>query len=128
MVALWASSAISVLLPDGAGLTGQALQQGGIGMLMTVLLITAPPMAGSFFGGTVGSFTPYSAIGGANHPGPQGQPPGSYRQQAASQPSSSEPSSGNTDTRIGAHIPNPRSSFQDLPVRNASTVSNNQGG
>ena len=79
--ALWASSAINALLETGggAGLTGQAMQQGGIGMLMTVLLITAPPMAGSFFGGTVGSFTPYSAVGGGvNQPGPQGQPVGSY--------------------------------------------------
>jgi len=79
--ALWASSAISAIanVDGGGGLTGQALQQGGVGMLMTVLLITAPPMAASFFGGTVGSFTPYSALGGAGQPGPQGQPVGSYR-------------------------------------------------
>jgi len=58
----------------------QAMQQGGMGLILTTLILTAPPMAAFFFQGTLGSFMAYSQIGGspAAQPGPQGQPPGSY--------------------------------------------------
>ena len=85
--ALWAASAVSGLLDvsGSAGLTNQAMQQGGIGSLMTTLLISAPPMAAAFFGGTMGNFNPYPAVSGgqqnAGSPGPSGQPAGSYQQQ-----------------------------------------------
>lgn len=46
------------------GLDMAALQQGGVGLVMTVLLIMCPPMAAQFFSGTVGAFTsPYSSFG-----------------------------------------------------------------
>jgi type IV secretion system protein VirB6 len=83
-VAFWSANAITSALPglsSGPGLTSQAMQQGGIGLLMTVLLISAPPMAASFFGGTLGHFQPFSQMGGASQPGrlgPQGQAPGTY--------------------------------------------------
>jgi type IV secretion system protein VirB6 len=47
------------------GMNSMALQQGGIGMLLTVLIITTPPMVANFFSGTLGSFSPSSAIMGA---------------------------------------------------------------
>lgn len=82
-VALWAGSAISDLLgaQGSQGLTNQAMQQGGIGLLMTTLLISAPPMAAAFFGGTMGQFQSFSQMGGASQPGrqgPAGQAPGTY--------------------------------------------------
>ena len=40
-----------------------ALQQGGLGMVLTVLLIVIPPMAANFFGGTLGHFMHYSVFG-----------------------------------------------------------------
>jgi type IV secretion system protein VirB6 len=47
--------------------------------LLTTLIISVPPMAAMFFQGTLGSFSPYSVFsGGAQRPGPQGQPPGSW--------------------------------------------------
>lgn len=46
------------------GLSAQALQQGGLGLILTTLIVTTPPMAAMFFQGTLGSFTPYAAIGG----------------------------------------------------------------
>lgn len=51
-----------------------------MGLILTTLILTAPPMAAFFFQGTLGSFMAYSQIGGspAAQPGPQGQPPGSY--------------------------------------------------
>ena len=46
------------------GLDMAALQQGGVGLVMTVLLILCPPMAAQFFSGTVGAFSnPYSSFG-----------------------------------------------------------------
>ncbi|MDM0058393.1 type IV secretion system protein [Variovorax fucosicus] len=86
--ALWATGALTKIfdLEGNQGLTNQAMQQGGIGLLMTTLLISAPPMAAAFFGGTMGSFNPYPAVSGgqqnAGSPGSGGQPAGSYAQQA----------------------------------------------
>jgi len=78
--ALWAASAVSSLLDvaGSAGLTNQAMQQGGIGLLMTTLLISAPPMAAAFFGGTMGQFSSVSQVSGgggaqANASGMPGQ-------------------------------------------------------
>jgi type IV secretion system protein VirB6 len=76
---LWTASVINGLIgAQSEGITTQAMEQGGIGLLLTMLLISAPPMAAQFFNGTLGSFMAYSAFGGAAaRPGPQGQPPGS---------------------------------------------------
>jgi type IV secretion system protein VirB6 len=79
--ALWTASIVNNVTGLGAeGFSSQALQQGGIGLLLTVLVISVPPLAAMFFQGTVGGFMHFSAFGGgiANQPGPQGQPPGSY--------------------------------------------------
>lgn len=95
--AMWGSAiAGNLLLGDNivGGYNSQALQQGGMGMILTLLILTVPPMAANFFQGTLGSFLPYAQIGGAaaassitsrystNQPGPQGQPPGSYQPSA----------------------------------------------
>ncbi|HEY9130139.1 MAG TPA: type IV secretion system protein [Dyella sp.] len=61
-----------------SGLTSEAMQTGGIGLLMTVLIISVPPLAAMFFQGTAGNFMTYSAWQGNNRPGAGGQPPGSY--------------------------------------------------
>ncbi|MGO1072779.1 type IV secretion system protein [Lysobacter sp. CA199] len=37
-------------------LMSMALQQGGLGMILSALIITAPPMAGMFFSGVMGSY------------------------------------------------------------------------
>ncbi|WP_313347096.1 type IV secretion system protein [Stenotrophomonas sp.] len=82
-VAFWARAAFEQFLLDGGssdGITSQAMQQGGMGLILTTLILTAPPMAAFFFQGTLGNFMAFSQIGGAGagQPGPQGQPPGSY--------------------------------------------------
>ncbi len=46
------------------GISSMSLQQGGLGLILTVLMIMTPPMAASFFQGTLGQFTAYSAFGG----------------------------------------------------------------
>ena len=54
------------------------LEQGGIGLLMTMLVISVPPMAGNFFSATLGNFSAYNVFSRAGQPGPNGQPPGAY--------------------------------------------------
>lgn len=48
---------------DAQSVSSMALQQGGLGLILTVLLVMTPPMAAQFFQGTVGQFTAYSAFG-----------------------------------------------------------------
>lgn len=68
-VGMWASDAIATLLLNGetTGYSSRALQSGGMGLILTLLLITVPPMAANFFQGTLGGFMHYSAFaaGGA---------------------------------------------------------------
>ena len=45
------------------GITTQAMQQGGLGLLLTVLIISTPPMAAMFFQGSLGHFMPHSTFG-----------------------------------------------------------------
>ena len=78
--AFWVSS----LLGAGPeGVSSMAMQQGGMGLVLTMLIISAPPMAAAFFQGTLGQFMAYSQFGmGAN--APVGQRPGesAYRPNA----------------------------------------------
>lgn len=78
------------------GINSMAMQQGGLGLILTVLIVTAPPMAAAFFSGVLGQFSAYNqfsnpnippgqntvhrAVGGypgsdAGHPAPQGATP-----------------------------------------------------
>jgi len=81
--AFWTSALVEKFILDSAmsdGMTSQAMQQGGMGLILTTLILTAPPMAAMFFQGTLGTFMAYSQIGGgaAGVPSANGQPPGSY--------------------------------------------------
>ena len=59
-----------------AGVMQASLQQFGLGLILSTLLITTPPMAGSFFGQMMGSFNQQSAFrdwaGGVPSQAPQG--------------------------------------------------------
>ncbi|MBJ7514914.1 MAG: type IV secretion system protein [Stenotrophomonas sp.] len=79
----WITALADKFLLDGAladGVTSQAMQQGGMGLILTTLILTAPPMAAFFFQGTLGNFMAYSQIsGGAGAaPSADGRPPGTY--------------------------------------------------
>ncbi|WP_052250751.1 type IV secretion system protein [Xanthomonas sacchari] len=75
----------------GEGITSMALQQGGIGLVLSTLIMAAPPMAAAFFQGTLGQFTAYSQFGQAGKDPSSGQP--SYTPQAPSYDSSSRTAS-----------------------------------
>jgi type IV secretion system protein VirB6 len=78
--AMWGAKIVNKILGSSAeGLNSIAMQQGGLGLLLTALIVSVPPMAAMFFQGTLGNFLTYSAFGGAsNSVGPSGQPPGSW--------------------------------------------------
>ncbi|CTP92386.1 TrbL/VirB6 family protein [Xanthomonas graminis] len=81
-IAMWVSKSINgFLLTDTEGLSSQALQQGGIGLLLTVLIVTMPTVAAALWQGNMGTFMAYSAFSSGASPGPQGQPPGAYTPQ-----------------------------------------------
>jgi type IV secretion system protein VirB6 len=65
--AFWASSLLGAG-PDNV--SSMALQQGGLGLVMSMLILSAPPMAAMFFQGTLGTFSAYNAF--ANQAPPQG--------------------------------------------------------
>jgi type IV secretion system protein VirB6 len=56
------------------GISSLAMQQGGVGLLMTALLILIPPMAAAFFQGTLAQFSAYTQFGVArSQPEAQGR-------------------------------------------------------
>lgn len=81
--ALWGAKIVNSILGNSTeGLTSTAMQQGGIGLLLSVLIVSVPPMAAMFFQGTLGNALTYSAWNPIGRPGPQGQPAGSWGQSA----------------------------------------------
>lgn len=60
--AFWANNLLSMITEQG--INTMAIQQGGLGIILTMLLISAPPMAAAFFQGTLGNFMHYSAFDG----------------------------------------------------------------
>jgi type IV secretion system protein VirB6 len=75
-IAFWVTSAVGGFLDENfnSGITSVAIQQGGIGLLLTVLIISTPPMAANFFQGTLGNFMPYAQISSGS--GATGSRPG----------------------------------------------------
>lgn len=105
--ALWATDVITAITGTTAeGFTSTSLQQGGMGLLMTFLIVSSPPLAAMFFQGTVGNFLSYSAFntGGGNGIGPQGQPPGSHGGRLSSGSNSHNPNeSGGAENAAHKH-------------------------
>ncbi|WP_167285316.1 type IV secretion system protein [Marilutibacter alkalisoli] len=64
-IGMWASDAINTLLLGGepAGFGSRAMQSGGMGLILTMLLLTVPPMAANFFQGSLGQFMAYATMG-----------------------------------------------------------------
>ncbi|ALN58160.1 VirB6 protein [Lysobacter enzymogenes] len=58
--AFWVPSMIPGLGTNKESLMSMALQQGGLGTILSALILTAPPMAGAFFNGVLGQ------LGGSN--------------------------------------------------------------
>lgn len=66
------STAIGSALGGSDGITSMAMQQGGLGLVLSTLIISAPPMAANFFQGTLGQFvsnTMFGYTGAGGHAG-----------------------------------------------------------
>ena len=59
---------VATIIGEGGttGIMETVTQQLGLGLMLSTLLITVPPMAGMWFNGVMGSFSPYSVIGNGN--------------------------------------------------------------
>jgi type IV secretion system protein VirB6 len=57
-------------------MTSMAMQQGGLGLILTALIVSTPPIAAILFQGTLGSFSPYNAFQSQPTPGSPGNPGG----------------------------------------------------
>lgn len=115
------------------GINSMAMQQGGLGLILTVLIISAPPMAAAFFQGTLGQFLAYSQFGGATG-GAIGSRPGESGFRGYAPPHNSEPpttSGQRTDsqqTRSSHHLVGPRvAGLQADEVRPLSTALHGHG-
>ncbi|MCC8535821.1 type IV secretion system protein [Xanthomonas axonopodis pv. poinsettiicola] len=114
--AYWAARLFT--LGNAEGLSSQALQQGGIGLIMTGLIITVPTLAAAVWQGNMGTFMAYSAFdrGGGASPGPQGQPAGSYVPPQSSR-STDRPAEVASDTpRIGSRSVGQPSGSESTPI------------
>jgi len=58
--AFWAGGFLGA---NREGVSSMAMQQGGLGLILTTLIVMAPPMAAAFFQGMLGQFSSYSAFG-----------------------------------------------------------------
>ena len=58
---------ISALSSNTAGIMQASVQQLGLGLILSTLLISTPPMAANFFNGVMGSFNHVSALGTFGH-------------------------------------------------------------
>jgi type IV secretion system protein VirB6 len=77
VIAVAASFWASTLLGAGPdSINSMALQQGGMGVVLSMLIMTAPPMAAMFFSGTLGNFVPYSQMTTNAPSRPQAAPQG----------------------------------------------------
>ncbi|WDS36052.1 hypothetical protein [Pseudoxanthomonas sp.] len=83
MAATYWTSGLLQMTPDG-GLRQVTINTAGLGLILTALLVTAPPMAAMFFQGMLGQFTPYAAIGPGSSTGaaPANNRPVRVQQQA----------------------------------------------
>lgn len=102
---LWAADAIGTLLLGGAdavGYSSRAMQSGGMGIILTLLLLTVPPMAANFFQGTLGSFMHYTAFAAG---GTTAAAPSAYGPPGAPTPSAYTPAQrGTTGSETGGRM------------------------
>ena len=122
---MWGDAVLGSLLGVrfNDGMSSVAMQQGGLGMILSVLIMGTPPIAAMFFQGTVANFGGYNAMaqfasGGAGaaamRPGPGGQmvpAGGGYVNQA---PSGVNPTDPGVDKRASGSV------LPDLITQNAT--------
>ncbi len=102
----WAGDLVGDLMGGAGteGITSRAMQQGGLGLILTMLIISAPPMAAAFFQGTMGHFMPGSVFGMSGGATGGGMRDVSGRQPG--QPGYLPPPQPTTQTSTASYTPN----------------------
>ncbi len=114
----FAGDVLSKIFPiNTEGLTSQAMEQGGVGLLMTLMLVTVPRAVGNYFGGALGEFMHASAFAGSGgQTGAQNQLGGSYKPPLSQSPNTNAGQHGAGGDAYGA--PNPGSDPRLTGARN----------
>ena len=68
----------AALSGNTAGIMQASMQQLGLGLILSTLLISTPPMAAQFFNGVMGSFSSYNHLASVGIPAPGMPPMSSY--------------------------------------------------
>ncbi|WP_349812049.1 type IV secretion system protein [Xanthomonas dyei] len=123
--AYWAVKFIP--LASAEGLSSQALQQGGIGLIMTMLIITIPTIAAALWQGNMGTFLSYTAFNNTASPGPQGQPAGSYMPQQVARNSNPGEERGADSTSANKVITGSTNSAPTQVAGSRGNASRNEG-
>jgi len=101
---MWTQAILQHFFGNGVeGVNHQALEQGGLGLILTMLIISVPPMASQFFQGTLGSFMHYGGFNSAP-PGkgiPQGAAPATNPTNTGSQQGNGGFNGSNAGTQRG---------------------------
>lgn len=96
------------------GITSMAMQQGALGLIMTMLIVTVTAKTSRLFGDMLGNFSHYSMFGAPGgmsaQPGPQGQPVGAYQMPVQT----GNPTSGNRNAELRPTM-NPSTGPQPAP-------------
>ena len=103
-MAFWVSS--SIIGSGSESVTGMAMQQGGMGLILTALIVSAPPMAAMLFQGTLGqvqAFNLYSATGAGATPPGSNLPPQAGRHAEGGYPSSATAPSSSSGMSTPTH-------------------------
>lgn len=101
--AFWAGKMLE--LAGQQGINSMAVQQAGLGVILTMLLITAPGMAAAFFQGTLGQFMHYSV----------------FDQNSRNVPSASGGAGSGTASARGAQQVTENKPLQDSSLRNLNS-------
>ena len=110
---MWLSKLVNIPGVSPEGISSQAMQQGSIGMIMTVLIVSVPPMAAYYFQGQVGSVLATSAFARG------GQVP------AGSLPPSPPPAPVQPRDRTDMPAP-PTNSHASRPMSDSQTTNSNE--
>lgn len=96
---MWIAKLTNISGASPEGISSQAMQQGGVGLILTMLIISVPPIAAHFFQGQVGNFMHNAAFGGGGQwqSGSQGQSPG---------PAPPQPAPSQAPQKAESHVPN----------------------
>lgn len=130
--AFWTSALLGQLLGSSftSGMTSVAMQQGGIGLLLTVLIISTPPMVANFFQGALGGFSPFAQISGSHGAaGPAGArgAAGGAGGGGSSGTFYTNPSNYARGTTTGTETPPPANIYRNSPTSADTAIASNPG-